>query len=77
MTGTTTIKVSTETRDRLKAQAAAAHLTLGEHLAHLADAGDRALRFEALREAIAQEPEAGRRAYERERDAWLDADLGA
>ena len=74
MARTTTIRVSTETRDRLKAQAAAAHLTLGEHLA---DTGDRALRFEALRKAIAQEPAAGRRAYERERDAWLDADLGA
>lgn len=77
MARTTTIRVSTETRDRLKAQAAAAHLSVGEHLAHLADTGDRALRFEALREAIAQEPAAGRRAYERERDAWLDADLGA
>lgn len=73
----TTIKVSTETRDRLKAQAAAAHLTLGEHLARLADAGDRALRFESLRVAIAGQTDAERRAYESARDAWLDADLGA
>lgn len=74
---TTTIKVSTETRDRLKAQAAAAHLSLGEHLARLADAGDRALRFERLRAAMADEPQARRQAYEAERDTWLGADLGA
>ncbi len=73
----TTIKVSTDTRDRLKAQAAAAHVSLGEHLARLADAGDRALRFERLRSAIAQESEADRLAYEAERDEWLHADLGA
>lgn len=72
----TTIKVSRETRDRLKAQAAAAHVTLGEHLARLADAGDRALRFEQLRAAIAAESAADRSSYEAERDAWLDADLG-
>ena len=33
----TTIKVSRETRDRLKAQAARHHRTLGEHLARLAE----------------------------------------
>ncbi len=73
----TTIKVSTETRDRLKAQAAAAQVSLGEHLARLADAGDRALRFESLRAAIARESETDRLAYEAGRDEWLDADLGA
>ena len=35
-----TIKVDVVTRDRLKAQAAQAHLTLGQHLARLADAVD-------------------------------------
>jgi len=69
----TTIKVSTETRDRLKAQASAAHVTLGEHLTRLASAADRGLRFEALRAAIAATgPE-----LTAEDDEWLDADLGA
>jgi len=69
----TTIKVSTETRDRLKAQASAAHVSLGEHLTRLASAADRGLRFEALRAAVAAtgpEPTA-------EDHEWLDADLGA
>jgi hypothetical protein len=50
---TTTIKVTTEVRDRLKMQAAQAHRTLGEHLAHLADLADREGRFDAMRQAIA------------------------
>lgn len=49
---TTTIKVSSDVRDRLKTQATRAHRTLGEHLAHLADLGDRETRFAALRAAI-------------------------
>lgn len=72
MTATTTIKVSTETRDRLKAQATAAHVSLGEHLTRLAIAADRGLRFEALRTAGAASPE-----VTAEDDEWLDADLGA
>lgn len=73
----TTIKVSRETRDRLKAQAAAAGLTLGQHLDRLADAADRGLRFEALRAAIAATPVDERESYDREAREWLDADLGA
>jgi hypothetical protein len=69
----TTIKVSTETRDRLKAQASASHVSLGEHLTRLAIAADRGLRFEALRAAIAANPQE-LTAEDRE---WLDADLGA
>lgn len=69
----TTIKVSTETRDRLKAQAASAHLSLGDHLARLAAAADRGLRFEELRAAIVAAPEE----LTREDREWLDADLGA
>lgn len=69
----TTIKVSTETRDRLKAQASAAHVSLGEHLARLASAADRGMRFEALRAAISSSP-SDLTTEDRE---WLDADLGA
>jgi predicted DNA-binding protein len=54
---TTTIKAPNEVRDRLKAQAAREHRTLGEHLGHLADLGDRQTRFDALREAISATPE--------------------
>jgi len=73
---TTTIKVSTEVRDRLKAQAAASHLTLGQHLERLAEAADRGLRFEALRQAIQATSDEAMAAYERETRAWTDADLG-
>ena len=49
---TTTIKVSREVRDRLKAQAASARRTLGEQLEHLAELGERTRRFEQLQDAI-------------------------
>jgi hypothetical protein len=73
----TTIKVSTETRDRLKAQAVAAHVSLGEHLSRLANAADRGLRFEALRAAIASTSPEAIEDYLKETNAWVDADLGA
>ena len=73
----TTIKVSSETRDRLKAQAARANLTLGEHLTRLADAADRELRFEAVRRAMSNASEEDLRSYEQETQEWLDAGLGA
>lgn len=73
----TTIKVSTETRDRLKAQASATHVSLGEHLTRLAEAADRGLRYEALRAAIAATPADAWASYEAETNEWLDADLGA
>lgn len=53
MTEVTTIKVSTRTRDRLKSQAADAHVSLGEHLEHLAERADRDARLATLRDAIA------------------------
>jgi len=49
---TTTIKVSDELRDRLKEQAARDGLTLGVHLARLADAEDRRWRLHLLKSAI-------------------------
>lgn len=51
---TTTIKVSDELRDRLKVQAARDGLTLGAHLARLADFDDRRHRLLALQTAIAK-----------------------
>jgi predicted transcriptional regulator len=71
----TTIKVSVEVRDRLKAQASSAHLTLGEHLERLADLADREARFGALAEAIDAMTDEQRADYRRESATWLDADL--
>lgn len=48
----TTIKVTDELRDRLKEQAAHEGLTLGAHLARLADADDRRRRLKSLKIAI-------------------------
>lgn len=73
---TTTIKVSTDVRDRLKAQAAIAHRTLGEHLAELADLGDRQLRFDALRAAVRTTPAHDLDSYQVELRAWDRIDGG-
>lgn len=73
---TTTIKLSSEVRDRLKLQAAAAHRTLGEHLAHLAELGDRADRFEALRAAIVATPADAMESYSAEVAEWDRIDRG-
>ena len=72
----TTIKVSTEVRDRLKGQAMAAHRTMGEHLEHLADLDDRRARFAALGEAIAAMAPELIDSYHAETEAWerLDGD---
>ncbi|QEO09772.1 toxin-antitoxin system protein [Protaetiibacter larvae] len=66
----TTIKVSTELRDRLKSQASAANLTLGEHLARLAELDDRRRRFEALGFAIRSTPPELMQSYRDESAAW-------
>lgn len=69
----TTIKVSTELRDRLKAQAAAHHRTLGEHLEALSQEESRRDRFRAVRAAMAQTPpddEYAREVREWQSDAW-------
>lgn len=71
---TTTIKVSNDVRDRLKAQATRASRTLGEHLAHLADLADREGRFEAIRQAIDSTSPAAMESYADEVAAWEQLD---
>ena len=66
----TTIKVPSETRDRLKAQAAAAHRSLGAHLDALADLADRQTRFATLKGAIAATSPSDRATYDSETAAW-------
>jgi hypothetical protein len=66
----TTIKVSTELRDRLKLQAAEHGRTIGAHLAALADDADRAGRFARLRQQVAATPAALRTSYAEETAAW-------
>jgi predicted transcriptional regulator len=72
---TTTIKVSDELRDRLKVQAAAAHLTLGEHLARLADLADRQARLAAMQAAMRTTSAEDLADYRAEAAEWLNADL--
>ncbi len=72
----TTIKLSSDVRDRLKLQASAAHRTLGEHLAHLAELGDRAERFDALEAAIVATPADAMQSYRAEVAQWDRIDRG-
>ncbi|PFG20168.1 DNA mismatch repair protein MutS [Serinibacter salmoneus] len=67
---TTTIKVSNELRDRLKGQAARAGLTLGGHLAALADRADRDESMANLAAAIAATPPEVMEEYARETAIW-------
>ena len=67
---TTTIKVANDVRDRLKGQAALANRTLGQHLEHLANLGEREARMASLRAAVkATSPEA-LESYREETRAW-------
>ena len=67
---TTTIKVANDVRDRLKGQAALAHRTLGQHLEHLANLGEREASMASLRAAMkATSPEA-LESYREETRAW-------
>lgn len=66
----TTIKVSTQVRDRLKRQAHASSRTLGEHLEHLADLSDRQDRFAELKAAIEATPADAMSTYRAETEAW-------
>lgn len=71
----TTIKVTSETRDRLKAQAAADRVTLGEHLRRLADMADRDRRLTALTRAVEQTTLELRGSYATESAQWETAEL--
>ncbi|PZU44765.1 MAG: hypothetical protein DI566_11775 [Microbacterium sp.] len=72
---TTTIKVDDALRDRLKAQAARHGLTLGGHLAVLADAEDRRERLARLAAAIAATPDAVVAAHLDEAREWESTEL--
>lgn len=72
---TTTIKVSTALRDRLKAQAAREGLTIGAHLARLADAEDRRLRLRSLKSAIADSAIEDSRSHAAETTDWERTEL--
>lgn len=69
----TTIKVTRELRDRLKGQAAAAHRTLNEHLAHLATLADKQQRIEQLRAEIDATSEQDAASYRAETEWWESA----
>lgn len=71
----TTIKVSTETRDRLKQQAAAAGVSLGSYVALLSKAAAREERMAALGAAIAGTSAADMADHKDEADAWEATEL--
>lgn len=64
----TTIKVSTELRDRLKQHASAHHRTIGEHLDALLAEEARRERFAELRRKMAETPPD--LPYETETEQW-------
>jgi hypothetical protein len=72
---TTTIKVSEELRDRLKTQAVRDGLTLGAHLARLADDDDRRHRLLALKAAVANTSTERIDSYAVESAAWERTEL--
>jgi predicted DNA-binding protein len=72
---TTTIKVSDELRDRLKAQASRHGLALGAHLARLADAEDRRERLRSLKTAISKTRRADAESYAEEAAEWEHTEL--
>jgi hypothetical protein len=72
---TTTIKVSDELRDRLKAQAALEGVTLGTHLSRLADVEDRRLRLRELKIAVARTTLADIQSHAAESAEWERTEL--
>lgn len=73
---TTTIKVPSDLRDRLRSHADRGSRTLAQHIDLLLDLEDRDERFAAMQDAMARMTPAQQVAYERERDEWIDAPLG-
>lgn len=72
---TTTIKVSDELRDRLKAQASRAGRTLGAHLAVLADLADRRERLASMKRAVVESPASALEQYHAESEQWEATEL--
>jgi phosphoserine phosphatase len=72
---TTTIKVDSALRDRLKRQASAKRQTLGAHLADLADQADRDAAMRDLAHAIAATPPELMDSWRQETAAWEQAEL--
>ncbi|GAA1799513.1 hypothetical protein [Agromyces neolithicus] len=72
---TTTIKVSDELRDRLKEQASRDGLTLGAHLARLADAEDRRWRLSRLKAATTRSSTADAESHAAESSDWERTEL--
>lgn len=72
---TTTIKVSYELRDRLKAQASRDGHTLGAHLARLADAEDRRLRLQLLKRVVAESTQETTASFSAESAQWERTEL--
>lgn len=71
----TTIKVSTETRDRVKAHAARSERTIEQYINMLIDLADREQRWDALRAARANMTPSDWVSYNNEVSAWDRADL--
>ncbi|MGI8947008.1 MAG: hypothetical protein ACR2FV_03335 [Ornithinimicrobium sp.] len=70
MTDLTTIKLSRETRDRLKARAGAEALSLGDYLELLATRAEREARWAALRQAVRATPLELMESYRAETAQW-------
>ena len=70
----TTIKVTTQTRDRLKAAARAQRSTLEELLEQLISEHERRGRLESMRAAVAASPPDVMRAYLEEASEWERAE---
>lgn len=71
----TTIKVSAETRDRLKQQAAAAGMSLGSYVALLSKAAAREERLAALGAALAASSADEKKEFRSEVGAWESTEL--
>lgn len=72
---TTTIKVSNQLRDRLKARAGEQGLTIGSYLEHLVRVDERSRQMKALGAAIANTPPELMKSYREELAEWEQAEL--